>query len=673
MVKNNYYHFNKTQLLAKCFTIEARQATSITFNYTFDSHGIRYSTDGEHWENVVENTPIPLAAGESILVQGNASKIKDQGVLFTSAGNKPCYIYGDIMTLLWGADYKTREPSPSLNPGDGSGNNKNMFEGLFMNMNYIDIPSGRPLQLPDATTRECYKSMFAGCTSLTHAPDLPAMTVAYGAYQSMFEGCTGLTAAPELPATSVGQNGYRAMFMNCTALTSAPTRLAGTTAQSCCYSMFEGCTSLTFAPQLVAGTIGTDGYRRMFYGCSSLLAAPDLEAETISTSSYLQMFMGCSSMTSAPLELPATTLTNSCYQEMFSGCSSLTNVPELPATNDVVTVPSYCYYRMFLDCRSINRLSPDQTDLPLVKIGTSGCFEMFRGCTKLVEAPKLASLTEVGADGCWGMFYSCSELTTVPPVLKPLSVPANAYRDMFRDCPKITETPDIKAEQMGESACRSMFNSCIRLTKINGKLLPGTADGTVDRSGEALAPFVYGFMFEGCTSLATVPASLLPAMNLAQDCYWGMFKSSGIKQAPDLPAVTLATRCYDEMFRECKALKGTVYLPAGVLVQDCYDNMFEGASQFNSLICLATIRTPWSGGDANDLRPSCNDWLKNTKSTGTFYYASGFVVKSDTAPASDPGWVYPSTSGIRSGWTRMEFHLDPIFPPDNPFTPEEDL
>lgn len=680
LAKNNYYNFNKTQLLAECFMIEARQdGTSITFNYTTESHGIRYSTDGENWNDVIENTPISLAhAGDAIWVQGNALKLKkgdNSEVLFTSEGNKLCYIYGDIMTLLWGEGY-----DPAANSLDSDGpvgsNNRNMFEGLFKNTDYIDIPSGRPLQLPNATTKQCYLSMFEGCTSLTRAPDLPASTVEEGAYQNMFKGCTGLTAAPELPATSVAQNGYNAMFMNCTALASAPTRLAGTTANSCCYSMFEGCTSLTFAPQLAAGTIGTDGYRRMFYGCSSLLAAPDLEAETISTSSYLQMFMGCSSMTSAPLRLPAPELKNSCYQEMFSGCSSLTNVPKLPATNDVVTVPSYCYYRMFLDCRSINRLPVDLPDLPLVKIGASGCREMFKGCTKLVEAPELASLEVVGEYGCNGMFYSCSELTTVPPVLAPLSVPAEAYRDMFRDCPKITETPDIKAEQMGESACRSMFNSCIRLNKINGKLLPGTADGTVDRSGEALASFVYGFMFEGCTSLATVPASLLPAMNLGQDCYWGMFKSSGIKQAPDLPAVTLTTRCYREMFRECKALKGTVYLPAGVLVQDCYDNMFEGASQFNSLICLATSRTPWTddgGTGANDLRPSCNDWLKNTKSTGTFYYASGFCIKNGEAPASDPGWLYPSTSGIRSGWTCMEFHLDPIFPPDNPFNPEEDL
>ena len=55
LAKNNYYNFNKTQLVAQCFTIEARQATSITFNYTSASHGIQYkysdNIDG-NWNNV---------------------------------------------------------------------------------------------------------------------------------------------------------------------------------------------------------------------------------------------------------------------------------------------------------------------------------------------------------------------------------------------------------------------------------------------------------------------------------------------------------------------------------------------------------------------------------------------------------------------------------------------
>ena len=785
LAKNNYYLFDKTQLDAKCFTIEAKEAgASIRFNYFYADNQIRYKRNGGEWVNVVDNSSISLSAREAIQVEGSANTITGNGALFTS--DNPCYIYGDIMTLVWGAEYNPAEKSLS-------GSNANLFEGLFKDTDYIDIPSGRPLKLPDATTTECFKSMFKNCTSLTHAPALPAASVASGAYESMFEGCTSLTSAPELPATSVGSSGYKAMFMGCTALISAPMVLyASDVTANSCESMFEGCTSLLIAPRIDAGSVGDSGYKRMFYGCSSLLAAPDLDAiTTIGNSAYLQMFMGCTSMASAPTSLPATVLKDYCYKEMFADCESLTNVPALPATNDVETVPVECYYGMFRNCQSINALPAGQPDLPLVKIGTNGCREMFMGCTGLVAAPQLANLTQVGEGGCYGMFYSCSEVTTIPSVLKPTSIPADAYRDMFNRCPRITETPDIKAVTMGSNACRSMFYGCTRLHTINGELLPTTLSDAVychmfygctslttapELPATTLAPQCYMSMFSdctalttasalpattlalqcyqnmfyGCTKLTTVPAlaattlaqqccqamfygctalttapalpattlalqcyyqmfrgctslttaSALPATTLAQECYFEMFRGcsklttapalpattlaqqcyqsmfmscSKLTTAPALPATTLVKQCYQAMFQYCKVLTGTVCLPAAVLVQDCYDNMFDGANAFDSLICLATSRTTWSGDGGtggDDLVPSCNNWLQNVKATGTFYYAAGFGIN---LVEPTRGWVQPSVSGIPEGWTGQPYHMTPVFPPFNPFDPEEDL
>ena len=40
--------------------------------------------------------------------------------------------------------------------------------------------------------------MFAGCTSLTIAPELPAMILAEKCYQSMFEGCSKLQSVTML-------------------------------------------------------------------------------------------------------------------------------------------------------------------------------------------------------------------------------------------------------------------------------------------------------------------------------------------------------------------------------------------------------------------------------------------------------------------------------------------
>ena len=153
--------------------------------------------------------------------------------------------------------------------------------------------------------------------------DLIQTPLARNCYNSMFRGCTGLTSAPELPATT----------------------LEG----SCYYSMFRGCTGLTSAPELHATTLAGSCYRNMFYGCTGLTSAPELPATTLATACYSYMFCGCTGLTSAP-ELPATTLAVSCYSHMFRGCTGLTSAPELPAT----TLANYCYRNMFYGCTKLS-------------------------------------------------------------------------------------------------------------------------------------------------------------------------------------------------------------------------------------------------------------------------------------------------------------------------------
>ena len=60
--------------------------------------------------------------------------------------------------------------------------------------------------------------MFNGCTSLTQAPDLPAINLAVNCYNSMFRSCTALTQAPVLPATNLATLCYCDMFRGCTKL-----------------------------------------------------------------------------------------------------------------------------------------------------------------------------------------------------------------------------------------------------------------------------------------------------------------------------------------------------------------------------------------------------------------------------------------------------------------------
>ena len=162
----------------------------------------------------------------------------------------------------------------------------------------------------------CYAHMFNGCSNLTQAPELTAITLTDYCYYYIFRNCTSLTQAPELPATTLASN--------------------------CYYSIFDGCTSLTQAPALPATTLASNCYRQMFSYCTSLTRAP---------------------------ELPATKLASACYQEMFSYCSSLTRAPELPA----ITLANYCYNRMFYACSSLKISSTQSSEYPTTwRIPSSG-------------------------------------------------------------------------------------------------------------------------------------------------------------------------------------------------------------------------------------------------------------------------------------------------------------
>lgn len=150
----------------------------------------------------------------------------------------------------------------------------------------------------------------------------PPMSVRKNCYRSMFQNCTSLTTAPELPATTLAENCYRDMFSRCKSLTTAPALPATTLEKLCYWGMFSGCTSLTAAPELPATTLADSCYCDMFDGCTSLKTAPTLPATALAFECYASMFAGCTSLTTAP-ELPATTLANYCYHYMFFRCTRL--------------------------------------------------------------------------------------------------------------------------------------------------------------------------------------------------------------------------------------------------------------------------------------------------------------------------------------------------------------
>ena len=140
-------------------------------------------------------------------------------------------------------------------------------------LDYATVESGNHPTMADY----CYFFMFQGCTSLTQAPALPAITLASECYDSMFYGCTSLTQAPALPATTLTNRCYNSMFQDCTGLTQASALPATTLTNRCYYYMFQGCTSLKLSstqtdeymqeyriPVSGTGTSASDALTNMF-------------------------------------------------------------------------------------------------------------------------------------------------------------------------------------------------------------------------------------------------------------------------------------------------------------------------------------------------------------------------------------------------------------------------
>lgn len=186
----------------------------------------------------------------------------------------------------------------------------------------------------------CSTISFGNTTAVSCTGDIRTL-IDYKSYASantenarfcyLFSGCTALSTAPELPAMTLADNCYYGMFADCSSLTQAP-QLPAQTLKDRCYSyMFKGCTALSTAPELSAMTLDVYCYSLMFQSCTNLTIAPKLPATELKEACYYGTFQGCTSLKTAP-KLNATTLVQGCYDKIFNNCLALENVTML-ATN----------------------------------------------------------------------------------------------------------------------------------------------------------------------------------------------------------------------------------------------------------------------------------------------------------------------------------------------------
>ena len=175
---------------------------------------------------------------------------------------------------------------------------------------------------------------------------------------------------------------------------------------------------------------------------------------------FRTLFLNANIIDASKMVLPATTLAGSCYDSMFKGCTKLVNAPELPATK----IERSCYNSMFYNCMN------------------------------LVIAPALPATTLM--DYCYNsMFYNCAKLVNAPE-LPATSLMDYCYNSMFRGCAKLVNAPELPATSLGRYCYDSMFYGCTSL--VNAPALPATS-----LTGKG---FCYQSMFYGCTKLNYIKA-----------------------------------------------------------------------------------------------------------------------------------------------------------------------
>lgn len=221
LAANKYYYINRPLHPFDGFTIKATvDNTVVTLNkanttqynkvagFYFISSGakLQYSiTEGLFWEDFDfnETTDIVLQAGQTICLRGTSTLYngyKDSPVapvpLFRASAL--CYLSGDMMSLMYTDDtYTTKRTEVATDA----------FNSIFKNTSWINIAEDAPLILSAATLgSKCYKNMFAGCTSLTRAPVLPAKKMVNQCYNNMFNGCSNLSYIKCLAKESIGSS-----------------------------------------------------------------------------------------------------------------------------------------------------------------------------------------------------------------------------------------------------------------------------------------------------------------------------------------------------------------------------------------------------------------------------------------------------------------------------------
>lgn len=491
------------------------------------------------WQNYTMEDVITLASGEFVEFRNTANTLDPNSTNVAKFATSGKYkAAGEILSMINYAPLTNHclrelfrnntalyDVSELIFPSGDISYANNVFSNMFRGCtNITDMPE-LPATILGTST---YASMFDGCTSLTGITPLPATTLAVGSYSNLFNGCTSLTDAPELPATSISfNNQYRSMFAGCTSLSSItvnftewntratsiwvqnvaasgifhmPSALSAVygdnyipTGWEIKYTDIEEITELRFTalengseislttvgsnPPTLSGIqykVGENGTWQDYTLNDTITLNENEFVEfkntentlSISLYNYAKFIMSAGSFRAdgdiMALLNHQNACENYCFAYLFKDCGRLVKAPDLPAA----TLSEYCYSNMFEGCTSL-------TDAPLLSATTltNACYNnMFKGCSALTGVQNELPATTITMMCYYGMFADCSSLTKAP-ALPAQNAYWGCYAHMFKGCSSLTDAPELLPTNINQNETQvcfaHLFNGCSSLSSIN--------------------------------------------------------------------------------------------------------------------------------------------------------------------------------------------------------------
>jgi len=422
-----------------------------------------------------------------------------------------------------------------------------------------DVEDASDLTMSYNLTSGAYKDMFRDCTKLEKLPKLIAYPAPAGSYTDMFNGCTAITWTTKGNMFKVLSN-EDSMFTNCGFDTDATMPASGIPVAGQMYTYVptrnKKFVTLSSADEFTFDTL--EGW----YGEGSIQYSTDTYKWY--TYNYGEPSVQCSELKEY----------NNKHELYIRGIGNT-------YTRYQYTNP---YTNIVLNCGSTVDMRGDFNDMLdyTTRVNPGNCPFLFCGQPL---GDLRGFVMEVG-DGeyssCYSIFENCNRMTYAPDKISFRGkIPDGGLEYMFYDCISLLNAPEFEflgEKTVGEWACFEMFYRCTSLTTVPDSVLSAT---TVEEDG-------YCQMFTECINLTEAPDIM--ATTIGDEGCTYMFYGSGIVIAPKIYATTIGMWCYCSMFESCDSLTTPPpILLATALEKECYCRMFRKCGSLTSLPELSAL------------------------------------------------------------------------------------